>query len=72
MSFASKHIPKEYAGRSTKPGMGGRMAMMVDEIMEDHPDMSMDRARTIAAAHGRKKYGKSKMADWAAAGRKRG
>jgi len=69
--FASKHMPKEYAGKSTKPGMGGRMSMMIDDMMAEDPDMSMEHARKIAAARGREKYGVGKMAKWSAAGRKR-
>lgn len=69
--FAAKHMPKEYKGKSTKPGGGGRMAIMIDEMLEGDPNMPMERARKIAAARGREKYGAGKMAKWAAAGRKR-
>jgi hypothetical protein len=58
-----------YKGKSLKPGGGGRFARLVDKLRAR--GYSEKRARAIAAAVGRRKYGAKKMAQWAAAGRKR-
>ena len=58
-----------YKGKSTKPGGGGRFAKLVDELRAR--GYSEKRARAVAAAVGRRKYGSKKMAQWAAQGRKR-
>jgi len=53
----------------SKPGSGVRFAHMTAALMrKGHSEKS---ARSIAATVGRKKYGAKKMAQWAAAGRKR-
>jgi hypothetical protein len=49
------------AGKSMKPGGGGRFAAMVASGVPPG----------AAAAAGRKKYGAKKMAKWAVAGKKR-
>ena len=49
-----------FRGKSMKPGGGGRFAKMVSEGVPPG----------VAAEAGRKKYGASKMAEWAAKGRK--
>jgi hypothetical protein len=59
-----------YKGKSLKPGGGGRFAKLVDRLRSR--GYSAQRARAIAATIGRKKYGAKQMAQWAAAGRKRG
>lgn len=64
-----KAVPKTYKGKSTKPGGGGKFAMMVDALKRK--GKSVGAAKAIAAAAGRKKYGAKKMAKFAAAGRKR-
>ena len=49
-----------------RPGGGGRFAMMVDHLKGKVSDPG-----AVAAAIGRKKYGKKKMAEFAAQGKKR-
>lgn len=61
--------PKTYMGKSTRPGGGGSFAMMENAL--ERKGFSEDSARAITASRGIKKYGKSKMAKWSAAGRKR-
>lgn len=56
-------------GKSMKPGGGGRFARFVDKL--EGEGKSEDRAKGIAAAVGRKKYGKSRFQRMAAAGRAR-
>jgi hypothetical protein len=58
-----------YKGKSLKPGGGGRFAKLVDRLKAR--GYSAQRARAIAATIGRKKYGAKRMAQWAAAGRRR-
>jgi hypothetical protein len=65
----AKKKAKTYKGKSLKPGGGGQFAKMTDALKEK--GMSEERAKAIAAAAGRKKYGAKKMAQFAAAGRKR-
>ena len=60
---------KKYKGKSLKPGGGGKFAKMVDALKKK--GKSTASAKAIAATVGRKKYGAKKMANWAAAGRKR-
>ena len=62
--------PKTYKGKSLKPGGGGQFAKMVDAMVKGR-GMSKKRAQAVAAAMGRKKYGASKMAKFAAQGKKR-
>lgn len=65
----AKKMPKTYKGKSTRPGGGGRFAMMEDALMKK--GYSKEKADAIAAAAGRKKYGKERFAKMSAAGRKR-
>lgn len=60
---------KTYEGKSLRPGGGGRFEKMKDALMKK--GMSEDRASAITASKGRSKYGASKMAKWASAGRRR-
>ncbi|MBU2249957.1 MAG: hypothetical protein KKD77_24640 [Gammaproteobacteria bacterium] len=55
--------------KSMKPGGGGRFAKLTKKLRAK--GKSPKAAKAIAAAIGRKKYGKKKMAGWAAKGRKR-
>jgi len=64
-----KKMPKTYGGKSTKPGGGGRFKMVSASLRKK--GVSKKRAGAIAAAIGRKKYGKKKFQKMAAAGRKR-
>jgi hypothetical protein len=66
---AKKKTPKTYKGKSTKPGGGGKFMMMTDALMKK--GMSKMRAKAIAAAAGRKKYGTKRFSNMAARGRKR-
>ncbi len=63
------------AGKSMKPGGGGRFQKAVKDIKKNvktRPRQTkQEAAEAIAAAAGRKKYGNKKMANWSAAGRKR-
>jgi len=67
--MAKKAMPKTYKGKSTRPGGGGRFARLVDSL--ERKGMSEERAKAIAAAVGRVKYGKERFQRMAAAGRKR-
>ena len=58
-----------YKGKSNKVGGGGRFAQMVDAM--ESKGMSAKRAKAVAAAAGRKKYGKTRFQKMAAAGRRR-
>jgi len=58
-----------YKGKSLRPGGGGRFQRMVDRLRAR--GYSEKRARAVAAAVGRRKYGAKQMAQWAAAGRRR-
>lgn len=67
--MAKKKMPKTYKGKSTKTGGGGHFAMMVDAMISK--GMAKERAKAVAAAAGRKKYGKAKFQKMAITGRKR-
>lgn len=58
-----------YKGKSNKVGGGGRFKQMTDAM--ESKGMSSGKAKAIAAAMGRKKYGKKRFQKMAAAGRKR-
>lgn len=60
-------MPKKFAGKSTKLGMGGRFAM----VMAAAKKGGAKNPAAVAAAIGRKKYGAKKMTSMAAKGRKR-
>lgn len=60
---------KTYKGKSMKLGGGGRFQKLKDELMRE--GKSAKAAEAIAAAIGRKKYGKQKFQSLAAKGRKR-
>ena len=68
-SKSTRRQKKTYKGKSLRPGGGGSFARLVDELKAK--GYSDERARRIAAAVGRKKYGARQMAKWSAAGRKR-
>jgi hypothetical protein len=55
--------------KSMKPGGGGRFQKFVGSL--EAKGMSSDSAKAIAAAAGRKKFGKSRFQEMAAKGRKR-
>lgn len=59
---------KKTGGKSMEPGGGGRFAAMVSNLKKK--GKSEDSAKKIAAAIGRKKYGKSKFQEMAAKGKK--
>jgi hypothetical protein len=61
---------KRYKGKSLRPGGGGRFARLKDAMMSQE-GYSENRASAIAAAVGRRKYGKRRFAEMAAAGRRR-
>ena len=65
----TKKNPKTYKGKSTRPGGGGKFMMMTDALMRK--GMTKAKAKAMAAAMGRKKYGAKKMSSMAAKGRKR-
>lgn len=65
----TKKMPKTYKGKSTKPGGGGRFAKAVDAM--EKKGLPASEAKAVAAKQGRAKYGAKKMAQYAAAGRKR-
>ena len=56
------------AGKSMKPGGGGRFAKCVKAVGAK----GAKDPKAVCAAAGRAKYGAAKMAKWSAAGRKRG
>ena len=60
---------KTYKGKSLRPGGGGQFAKMTDAIKRTGKTTAQ--AKAIAAAVGRKKYGKKKFQKMAATGRKR-
>jgi len=60
---------KSYKGKSMRLGGGGRFAKLVDDLKKK--GKSEKQAKALAAAIGRKKYGKEKMKKMAAAGKKR-
>jgi len=60
---------KTYKGKSLKPGGGGRFQKLKDELMRE--GKSAESAEAIAAAVGRKKYGKAKFQKMAAKSRKK-
>lgn len=51
-----------------KLGSGGRFAAFVDRLVAE--GKSVEQAKAIAAAAGRRKYGAAKMQGWAAKGKK--
>ena len=55
--------------KTMEPGGGGRFAKMVNKMKKE--GKSEDSAKAIAASIGRKKYGKSKFQEMAAAGKKK-
>jgi hypothetical protein len=57
------------AGTSMRPGGGGRFAALTHKL--EGQGKSAESAKAIAAAAGRKKYGKKRFQAMAAAGRKR-
>lgn len=57
------------AGKSMRPGGGGRFAALTEKLAAK--GKSVKDAKALAASIGRKKYGKKKMASWAAKGRMR-
>jgi hypothetical protein len=67
---SSKDVPYKKGGaKSMEPGGGGRFAKMVSGLKKE--GKSEDSAKAIAASVGRKKYGKSRFQEMAAAGKKR-
>ena len=54
------------ANKSMKPGGGGRFQKLVSKLKG-----KVKNPKAVAAAIGRKKYGKKKMAAWSSQGRKR-
>lgn len=60
---------KTYKGKSLRPGGGGQFQKMVDAMKKK--GITEERAKAIAAAAGRKKYGKAKFQKMAAMGKKR-
>ena len=60
---------KTFAGKSMKPGGGGRFAKMVSGL--ERKGKSASSAKAIAASAGRAKYGASRFAKMGAAGRRR-
>jgi len=58
-----------YKGKSNRVGGGGRFKQVVDAI--ERKGVSAKRAKAIAAAAGRKKYGKTRFQRLAAQGKKR-
>jgi hypothetical protein len=57
------------AKKSMHLGGGGRFQKFAKKLKDQ--GKSEESAKAIAAAAGRKKYGKAKMAQWASAGKKR-
>lgn len=66
----SKAKAKTYKGKSLKLGGGGRFQRLKDELMAE--GKSAESAEAIAAAVGRKRYGKKRFQAMAAKGRKKG
>lgn len=62
-------VYKKGGAKSMEPGGGGRFAKMVSGLKKE--GKSEDSAKAIAASVGRKKYGKSKFQEMAAAGKKK-
>jgi hypothetical protein len=62
-------LARVYRGKSLKLGGGGRFQRLVDRLKAQ--GKSQESAKAIAAAVGRKKYGKRRFAKLAAKGRKR-
>ena len=61
-------MARKKKSKSMRPGGGGRFAKLKKEIAKKG---KVKNPAAVAAAIGRKKYGKKKMAKWAAQGRKR-
>ena len=62
-------VKKRNGGKSMAPGGGGRFAALVGKLKSK--GKSEESAKAIAASVGRKKYGKSRFQEMAAAGKKR-
>ena len=62
-------VYKKGGAKTMEPGGGGRFAKMVSGLKKE--GKSEDSAKAIAASVGRKKYGKSKFQEMAAAGKKK-
>lgn len=60
-------MPKTYHGKSMEPGGGGRFAKLVDTLK----GRSVADPGAVAAAIGRRKYGKKKFAEMGAKGHRR-
>ena len=65
----AKVIKKPHLKKKPKLGTGERFKAMVGNLMQE--GHKKDDAKAIAAAAGRKKYGKKKMAAMAAKGKKK-
>ncbi len=65
----AKKKSKTYKGKSMRPGGGGRFAKMVAALVKKGTPAA--NAKAIAAAAGRKKYGKKRFQKMATTGRKR-
>jgi hypothetical protein len=61
-------MARTYQGKSTRLGGGGRFARLAADLKRKG---KVRDPKAVAAAIGRKKYGKRKMATMSAAGRKR-
>jgi hypothetical protein len=68
MMKGAKHS-KEGAGKKPPVGTGERFSMLVSQMQKR--GMDEGRAKAVAAAIGRKKYGKAKFQKMAATGRKK-
>jgi hypothetical protein len=69
MEMEEKEEMKKGGKKTMEPGGGGRFAKMVSKMKKE--GKSEDSAKAIAASIGRKKYGKSKFQEMAAAGKKK-
>jgi hypothetical protein len=67
--MGGKMMYKKGGKKTMEPGGGGRFAKMVSKMKKE--GKSEDSAKAIAASVGRKKYGKSKFQEMAAAGKKK-
>lgn len=63
----ARRMPRTYKGRSTELGGGGRFQMVADQARKG----GARDPEAVAAAVGRRKYGAKRMAEMAAAGRRR-
>lgn len=69
MMLPSSIRKQKTGGKSMEPGGGGRFAAMVSGLKKK--GKSEESAKAIAASIGRKKYGKSRFQEMAAAGKKK-